>query len=200
MRNFEGGVSNIENEQTGWESINKDNNDFEESRGARRYEAMQGSEEAKGAFKTKVNNLIKTAMMTLAIVGTLMASGCASSEIMDREHENIETIDNVVSVSIKDGPNIRENPFITGKGELSNVIMDSGREGDRIDVSYQGVAYRYDNDGPDGSWYGFSAEGLANQLYEGAYIKNTKGFKADEDGVVWINGSYVEIERGELAN
>lgn len=208
MRNYENNFDDRDDERrTDWESVGDD--DLERRRAERanrRYEQMQKSEKARASLVNKGKALILAAAFAVAVASGMAANGCSTHEIMDDSNRasNIEVINNVESVTLVNGPNIRRDPVIPNKEDGSTVLIDSGEEGQRARVPYEGVVYCYDNKySQNGEWYGFPAEEFADELYENAFINQNQAewlAKRDGDGVVWINGRYLEIDRGEAAH
>lgn len=117
------------------------------------------------------------------------------------EFERNAEIIEVDSVSFHGGPNVRINPEVPSGEEASNVIIDLGNSDQDIVLSeYNDSIYVYDpRDDANGEWVGFSAEKFADALYESSYIdEKTKDkiIKKEQgeqrDGIVWVNGDYVE--------
>lgn len=202
MRNLENNYNSQTNTgNTGWESLGDE--EFEgrrNERAKRRYERMQESERAKAAFKA----LIASAVLAIAVAGGAAAGACSTPEIMDTSRaERVEAI-NIDSVTIMDGPFIRDNPAARGGEDGSTFIMDFGEEGQTAHIPYRGEAYYYnDEQDPNGGWYGFNAEQLADEMFENAYISKSEANRIkekDEDNTVWINEKYVRVNESRTEN
>lgn len=215
MRNFEnnyGGQTNSEN--TGWELVGDNeepmaDDDIEQRQAEReaefkqrqaerkaRRERMRSYEQAEAIMRNKVLALVGSALATLALFGAILGGGCSTHEIMDRHPNMVDTLQ-VQSVTLVDGPNIRRDPSIPIRENGSNIIMDSGEEGQEMHIPYEGIAYHFDNQAdPDGGWYGFPANEFSNELYTNGFIGKNEAeqlVKKDEDGVVWFNDKYVKV-------
>ena len=139
--------------------------------------------------------------MAITVACGAVAGGCSTHEIMDTEYEKeVERFD-VNSVTLTDGPNIRKNPTIPSEEE--NIIIDFGEQGQKAEVPYRGPGYYYCNEyDPNGGWYGFPADKLADELFKDAFIDGKEAkelVNKDKDGVVWINEKYVEVKKAESA-
>ncbi len=199
MNNFEKGNGGFDGGRaTGWEHMDDDFDEIEKRR-TRRYEAVKKSEKADLVMTKKAKTLAMAAFAAIAITGAVLATNCSTSEVMENERtqDRIETIENVESVTLHGGPNVRTDPRVTSKNDAPNVIVDTGGDESIINIAYDGAVYRYDSNGVNGDWYGFNAEEFAEDLIEGAYIKDADGFETDQDGVVWVNEKYVTVEKSD---
>lgn len=218
MRNFENGYNSSTNSgNTGWEIIeggyseqrvaeesNQESmdDDFEQRRIKRLEERLRKSEEAKATMMKKAKVLAASAIMSVALIGALVASGVFSThEIMDTEHaKEVETF-YVESVTLTDGPYFRKEPVVSSDAEGSNIIMDFGEEGQKAEIPYQGKAYYYRNEyDPNGGWYGFPAEEFANVLFENGFISKKEAeqlAKKDNDKTFWVNDGFSDVDKIE---
>ena len=206
MRNFENNFG----DQTGggntdWESLG--DNEFElrsKKRGERRYKEMLESE-AMASMRKKVMAWAAAAVLAITVVGGVAAGGLSTPEIMNTERaEEVQTF-NVESVTLMNGPYIRSNPWIPDREDGSNIIVDSGQEGQRAEAPYEGEVRYYLNEyDPNGGWYGFPAEEFANVLFENAFISKEEAERIVKDcdsgdGWVWVNENFVLAVEAEPA-
>lgn len=172
----------------------------------KRREAVRRSEEATASLVSKAMALAAPAIATVALVGILVRSGVFSTEEIMNSEKNvgeINKVEGVVSVVAKDGPNLRNDPFTSGGDEPETFIIDLGEEGQTAMFFWQGKdVYRYENkNDPNGYWIGFNAEDLADTLFENNYITSKEAERInnkDKDGVVWINGKYIELKGNNI--
>ena len=217
MRNLENGYnSSTNNGNTGWEIIeggyseqreteesNQESadDDFEQRRKARierRKERLRKSEEAKATMMKKAATLVASAIATIALVSALIATGVFSRhDIMNgKGAEAVEIVNNVESIEMLNGPNIRTNPHVSGGEELETWILKLGEEGQIAKIPWQKeVLLLEDEYDPNGPWIGLEAEEFAKALYKGNYITSEQAEKIidkeDEneggDGHVWMS-------------
>lgn len=202
MRNFEnnyGGQTNSGN--TGWELVGDNeelmaDDDFEQHQAEReaRRERVRSYEQAEAIMWKKALALAGSALATLALVGAILGGGCSTHGIMNTDHaDKVETI-HVRSFTLEDGPNIRTDPSVGYQDD--NLIIDSGEEGQRMHIPYEGTVYYFnDQIDPNGGWYGFPAEEFANTLFENGYISRKEADELvkkeeEDDGVFWVNDRY----------
>ena len=165
---------------------------------AERKRRMEESEKARAIMMKKVISALLA--FSLSVGGVRVADAA----IGHFAHENTntysvdkeETINDVKLVTITDGPNLRTDPYTTDREQRSNIIMNLRKSGQKVKLPYQDDVYRFVNPSdPNGSWYGFDAEKLANALLEGGYIseEEAKELTGQKDRV-WVNGEYVRID------
>lgn len=205
--NMEGGHSGQHvAEESNQESIDDDS----EQRGIPQTEwykeGLGRSKEAKAIMMKKAKVLAVSAIASVALIGAVVASGVFSTnEIMNSKKivGEMNKVEGVVSVVAKDGPNLRKEPFVSGRDEPETFIIDLGEEGQTAMFFWQGKdVYRYENkNDPNGYWIGFNAEDLADTLFKNNYITSKEAERInnkDKDGMVWFNGNYIELKGNNI--
>ncbi|MBR3256588.1 hypothetical protein IKG10_02905 [Candidatus Saccharibacteria bacterium] len=187
-----------------WQNVAKGNNqeasvdDFEQRRNERikrREERLKRSKEATASMMKKAATLVASAIATIALVSALIATGVFSRhDIMNgKGAEAVEIVNNVESIEMLNGPNIRTNPHVSGREELETWILKLGEEGQIAKIPWQKeVLLLKDEYDPNGPWIGLEAEEFAKALYKGNYITSEQAEKIIDkekngDKYVWMS-------------
>ncbi|HEY1085140.1 MAG TPA: hypothetical protein VGE34_00255 [Candidatus Saccharimonadales bacterium] len=111
---------------------------------------------------------------------TLLALGAAGCSAADAKPERGELNENITSVKLDSGANVRETP--------SKIDVDGGTRGnlltqlpESIVVDTEGGVHTHDDN--NGTWYSVSVEELSEKVDP----ETAKELKKDDDGQVWIN-------------
>ncbi len=146
-----------------------------------------------------MRNIAKVGIGLTAVGAAIGATSALDKETMETERaKDVETV-RVDGVSIHGGPNVRSDAFIPNNPEESNVLARLDDDGQPIELHYEGDVYIYERHGDaNGEWYGFDAKDFTASLIDAKCINGIAeatitGHEKYNDGVVWVNGKYVEL-------
>ncbi len=165
------------------------------------HEKMGGGNEKNEVFGRELAKKVGgAALIGATIIGTVLAGKKSTKEIMDTERaKDVERIE-AESISFYEGPNVRQEPVVSNKEDVPNVVVNLDDKGKVVTIDFEGEVLHYENENdPNGGWFGMDAEKLADELEEEQYLseKDAEDLKQKEDGgdgYVWVNDQYMSVE------